>query len=118
MEPLKHAGLALATALASMLNGGILVAVLSRRLGGFDWGAVGRSAGRDLVALVPVALASAWVAGAAVWTHEGEWIAKTVMLLVGIGLSMTGYFGIHGLLRSEEAEVLWNILKRKMGRGA
>lgn len=116
MGPLQHAGLALATALASMLNGGILVAVLSRRLGGFDWQAVGRSAARDLVALLPVLLASGWVAGAAVWTHEGEWIAKTVMLMVGIGLSMTGYFGVHALLRSEEAEVLLSIVKRKLGR--
>src|SRR3989338_6821902 len=37
MGPLKHAGLALATALASMLNGAILVAVLNLRLGGIDW---------------------------------------------------------------------------------
>jgi putative peptidoglycan lipid II flippase len=115
MEPLRHAGLALATALAAMLNGGLLVAVLHRRLGGIDWRSVGGSAARDCLALVPVALASAWVAGAAVWTHQGDWIAKTVMLFVGVGLSVTGYFGVHALMRSEELEVLWRIVKRKIG---
>jgi putative peptidoglycan lipid II flippase len=116
MGPLQHAGLALATALASMLNGAILVAVLSRRLGGIDWRSVGRSAGRSLAAVVPVVLASVWVAGAAVWTHPGDWTAKTVMLFVGVGLSVTGYFGVHALMRSEELEVVVNILKRKLGR--
>jgi putative peptidoglycan lipid II flippase len=105
-------------ALASMLNGAILVAVLNRRLGGIDWRSVGQSAARATVAVVPVVLASAWVAGAAVWTHQGEWMAKTVMLFVGVGLSVTGYFGVHALMRSEELEVLWNIVKRKIGREA
>lgn len=117
MGPLQHAGLALATALASMLNGAILVTALNRRLGGIDWASVGRSAGRSLIALAPVVLASAWVAGAAVWTHQGDWIAKTIMLLVGVGLSMTGYFGIHALMRSPELEVVWKMMQRKLGRG-
>jgi putative peptidoglycan lipid II flippase len=56
------------------------------------------------------------VAGAAVWTHPGDWTAKTVMLFVGVGLSVTGYFGVHALMRSEELEVLWNILRRKLRR--
>jgi murein biosynthesis integral membrane protein MurJ len=38
MSSLGAAGLALATALAAMVNGGILVAVLHRRLGGVEWG--------------------------------------------------------------------------------
>jgi putative peptidoglycan lipid II flippase len=110
---LRHVGLALATALATMLNGTILVAVLNRRLGGIDWRSVGRSVGRDLIALLPIVVACLWVAGAAVWIHEDEWIAKTVMLLVGVGLSVTGYFGVHALMRSEELDVLWNIVIRK-----
>ncbi|MGH7255815.1 MAG: murein biosynthesis integral membrane protein MurJ, partial [Nitrospirales bacterium] len=67
MEPLRHAGLALATALAAMLNVGILVIVLHRRLGGMEWSAVGRSALRSLCAVVPVVLACWWIAGLAVW---------------------------------------------------
>ncbi|MGH7164446.1 MAG: murein biosynthesis integral membrane protein MurJ, partial [Nitrospiraceae bacterium] len=117
MGPLRHAGLALATALAAMLNGGILVAVLNRRLGGVDWWSVGRSAARVGVAVVPVVLACLWVAGLQVWTHEEEWMAKAVMLTVGIGLSVTGYVGAHALMRSEELEVLWGMLKLRPRKG-
>ena len=118
MGPLKHAGLALATALAAMVNGAILVAVLHRRLGGVDWASIVRSSARVLLATAPVAVACLWVAGAAVWTHPGEWIAKSTMLFVGIGLSVTGYVGVHALLRSEELEVLWGIVRRKLRQGA
>jgi len=116
MISLQHAGLALATALAAMLNVATLVLVLNRRLGGVDWASVGRSALRVALATVPVVLACLWIAGAAVWTHQGEWIAKTIMLFVGIGLSVTGYVGVHALLRSEELDVILDIMKGKFRR--
>lgn len=116
MVPLGAAGLALATALAAMVNGGILVGALNRRLGGVQWSSVGRSATRIALACLPLAAASWWVAGAQVWQHPDEWIAKSVMLFVGIGLSITGYLGVHALLRSEELDVLWGLVQRKMAR--
>jgi len=116
MSPLGAAGLALATALAGMVNGGILVAVLNRRLGGVEWGSVGRSAGRVLVACIPLALACLWVAGAQVWTHQGEWAAKSVMLAVAIGLSLSGYLGVHALMRSEELDLVWSMVRKKWTR--
>jgi len=116
MSPFGAAGLALATALAAMVNGGILVAVLNRRLGGVEWGLVGHSALRVLIACLPLVVACLWVAGAQVWTHPNEWVAKSVMLTVAIGLSLSGYLGVHALLRSEELDLLWGIVKRKLGR--
>ena len=116
MSPLGASGLALATALAGMVNGGILVAVLNRRLGGVEWGSVGRSAWRVIVACIPLVLACLWVAGAPVWNHPGEWMAKSVMLAVGIGLSVSGYLGVHALLRSEELDLVWGMVKKKLGR--
>jgi putative peptidoglycan lipid II flippase len=116
MAPLQHAGLALATALASMLNGATLVFVLNRRLGGVDWASVGRAAVRIGGATVPVVLACLWVGGAAVWARESEWAAKTVMLIVAVGLSVTGYVGAHALMRSEELDVIWGILRAKLRR--
>ena len=113
---LGASGLALATALAGMVNGGILVAVLNRRLGGVEWASVGRSAGRVIVACVPLTLACLWVAGAQVWTHEGEWAAKSVMLGVAIGLSVSGYLGAHALMRSEELDLVWGMVRNKIGR--
>jgi putative peptidoglycan lipid II flippase len=115
MSPLGAAGLALATALAAMVNGGILVAVLNRRLGGVEWGALGRSSLRIAAACVPMAVACWWVGGAQVWLHPADWTAKSVMLFVAIGLSVSGYLGVHALLRSEEFDVAWGMVRRKLG---
>jgi putative peptidoglycan lipid II flippase len=116
MSPLGSSGLALATALAGMVNGSILVAVLNRRLGGIEWRSVGRSAWRVIVACIPLVLACFWVTGAQVWQRPGDWVAKSVMLAVGIGLSVSGYLGAHALLRSEELDLVWGMIKKKLGR--
>ncbi len=118
MTWLGAAGLALATAASAMVNGGILVAVLNHRLGGIPWRSVGRSSARVMTACLPMIAACWWVAGAQVWQHPDDWVAKAVMLFVGIGLSVSGYLGVHALLRSEELDVVWNLVKRKAGREA
>ena len=105
-------GLALATALSAMVHLCVLSGVLAHRLGGMDWRRVGCALGRAGLAAIPVILACAWVAGLAVWQREDEWVAKGVMLTVGIGLSVTGYLGTQALLRSEEQDVLWNVVQR------
>ena len=118
MKPLEYRGLALATALAAMVNSGILLVILTRRLGGLNGVAIGKSIARAVLALAPVGLASFWVTDLAVWNREAEWVAKSVMLFVGIGLSATGYFGVHAILRSEELEgawdIAWDIVKKKL----
>jgi putative peptidoglycan lipid II flippase len=116
MSSLGSAGLALSTALAAMVNGGILVAVLHRRLGGIEWGSVGRSSLRVLIASAPLAVVCAWVAAAQLWTHPGEWTAKSAMLFMAIGLSVGGYLGIHALLRSEELDLVWGMVRKRLGR--
>ncbi len=116
MTLLDAAGLALATALASMLNGSILVAVLHRRLGRVDWGSIGWSAVRVLVASTPVILTCVWVTGTAIWTQEGEWMMKSAVLIGGIGVSVVGYLGVHIMLGSDELDVVSGMVKRKLGR--
>ncbi|MGQ0667835.1 MAG: murein biosynthesis integral membrane protein MurJ [Nitrospiraceae bacterium] len=118
MSPFGAAGLALATALAAMVNGGILVAVLNRRLGGVEWGAVGRSSLRVVVACVPMVVACWWAAGASVWSHPADWLEKSAMLTVAIGVSVSGYLGGHVLLGSEELDVVWSMVRKKLGRSA
>jgi putative peptidoglycan lipid II flippase len=118
MSSMGAPGLALATALAAMLNGGILVVVLHRRLGGVEWGSVGRSGLRVLVASVPLIVVCAWVSSAQVWTHPGEWVEKSAILFAAIGLSVGGYLGIHALLQSEELTLVWGMVRRKLKRGA
>ena len=114
MSALGAAGLALATALAAMVNGGILVAVLHRRLGGIEWGTVGRSSLRVLVASVPLGVICGWVAAAQLWTHPGDWLEKSIMLTMAIGVSVSGYLGVHVMLRSEELVFVWGMVKRKL----
>jgi putative peptidoglycan lipid II flippase len=116
MSPLGAAGLALATALAAMVNGGILVAVLNRRLGGVEWGAVGQSAFRVIVACAPMTIVCWWTAGAAMWAEPAGWIAKAAVLVGVIGVSVGGYLGSHTLLGSEELSVVRNMVSRKLGR--
>jgi putative peptidoglycan lipid II flippase len=83
-----------------------------------DWQAIGRSAARTIAASVPVVLACLWVAELAVWARPDDWAAKAVMLFVGVGLSVTGYFGLHALMRSEELDVLWALVREKIWREA
>ena len=116
MPYLEAAGLALATALAAMVNGGILVAVLNRRVGGIEWGAVGRSSLRALASCIPLVIACWWVAAAPIWSHSAEWVSKSAMLVAAIGLSVGGYLGMHALFRSEELGVVWGMVRRKLGR--
>jgi putative peptidoglycan lipid II flippase len=99
-----------------MVNGGILVVILNRRLGGIEWNSVIRSAGRVLVGCVPIVLACWWVAGAEVWAHPAEWIEKSVMLAVAIGLSVGGYLVVHAWFRSEELGIVWSMVQRKLDR--
>ena len=114
MKTFAHVGLALATALAAMVNVGILFVVLVRRLGDFRWSMFGRSLWRILLALIPLILACFWIADLAVWGRPDQWMAKLVMLFVGIGLSVTGYIGTHALLRSEELEQIWSMIRTKI----
>ncbi|HJT22752.1 MAG TPA: murein biosynthesis integral membrane protein MurJ [Nitrospira sp.] len=116
MSPLGVSGLALATALAAMVNGGILIAVLNRRLGGVDWVSVGGSTLRVIAACLPLVAACLWVASAHVWTHPGEWMAKSVMLFVAIGLSVSGYAAVHALFGSEELILVWGMVQKKFSR--
>jgi len=116
MTPLGPAGLALATALAAMVNGGILVAVLNRRLGGVDWASIGRSSIRVLLACLPMAVTCWWVAGQQIWGDPDAWMAKSAMIAGAIGLSMAGYVGVHALLGSDELEVLWGMVQRRLKR--
>ena len=118
MTLLGAAGLALATALASMLNGSILVGVLHRRLGRVAWEAVLRSVARVLGACIPMVAICLWIAGASLWTESGGWILKSAILFGGIGLSITAYLGVHLVLGSEELDVVLGMVKRKLGRVA
>jgi putative peptidoglycan lipid II flippase len=104
----------LATSLSAMINMVLLVIFLGRKLEALRWEMIIRSHLRVMVASIPVVLACVWVGGLAVWTQPDAWIAKGVMLVVGIGLSIAGYITAHTLLGSSEMDFLWGLFKRKL----
>jgi putative peptidoglycan lipid II flippase len=87
MRPLAHNGLALATSLASVLNLGLLVFELRRKLGSLGWQSICKSAIRTMVVSA--------IMGAVVWGAARILIpapgAKTFLLFLGLsGCVMTG----------------------------
>ena len=107
MGPMAHAGLALATALSGILNMALLVAFLANRLGDMQWKSILASHVRVVLASSPIIATCLWIAGLGVWAQPEAWIAKVVMLFVGIGISVAGYVTVHALLRSDEMEFFW-----------
>src|SRR5881628_1704657 len=118
MGPLRHAGLALATALSAILNMAVLLVFLARRLGAFGWEAILRSHARVVLASVPIVVTCLWIAGLGVWAQPEAWVAKTVMLIVGMGISVAGYVTVHALLGSDELDFLWGLVRRKITQTA
>ena len=102
MRPLAHNGLALATSIASVLNLGLLVYELRRKLGSLGWRHIARSAGTTLAGSV--------IMGAIVWGVSLVLIpqpgGRTLELLLGLsGCVITGVvvFGIFSYyLKSPE----------------
>ena len=114
MQTLEFVGLALATACASMVNAGILITLLNRRIGGLHWVRLGGSISRTAIALIPLAVVCIWINRLDIWRHSDAFTMKAGMLVLGIGLSMVGYFGTHLLLRSEELDGIWQMIKKKL----
>ncbi|MDH5427982.1 MAG: murein biosynthesis integral membrane protein MurJ [Nitrospirota bacterium] len=114
MTPLAHSGLALAAALAAIANTLILATLLGRRLQGLLWATLGSSLARTGIALLPVIGLCTWMASFPIWQETGQSPQKMAWLLVVIGGSAIGYFGIHQLLHSDELMHLKLMLKRRL----
>jgi putative peptidoglycan lipid II flippase len=80
MKPLAHAGLALATSLASVLNLALLVLALRKKLGSLGWRGIARSALQTLGSAVVMGV-TVWVAAKAFIPPQG---ASFITLLAGV----------------------------------
>ena len=116
MRPLAHTGLALAAGLAAIAHAIILATILGNRLQGLLWPALGASLARTGIALLPVIGLCTWMASLPLWQEAGQSPQKMAWLLLAIGGSAIGYFGLHQLLRSDELTHLKLILQRRMPR--
>lgn len=114
MTPLAHTGLALAAALAAIGHTTILATILGKRLQGLLWKTLGASLVRTGIALLPVIGICTWIGSLALWQEVGQSPQKMVWLLLAIGGSAIGYFGIHQILRSDELMHFKRMLQRKL----
>ena len=117
MHAMGHGGLALATSIAATLHLTALTIFLRKRLNGLEGSRILHSLIRVCAAsLVMTAVCYGTRVGmaqvVAVETKKGA--ALTV--LVAMVLASMVYLGLIKLLRVEEADFLWNMIKRKFNR--
>jgi putative peptidoglycan lipid II flippase len=117
MRPLAHGGLALATALSSMLNLLLLVLALRRRLGVLGWRPVAFSAARTLFAAalmgIVILLAGRWAMPA--MYRSGPALLVGLGGLIALGVSV--YMALAQLMGMPEVAAVLEIVGRRTGRG-
>jgi putative peptidoglycan lipid II flippase len=113
MGPLRHAGLALATSIGSVLNFVLLFLMLRRKVGGIGGR---RLAGSALKILVAASLAAgvAWLAAGGVERAVGLQSLAARVAVVAVGCLAAGavYLGLAVVLRIKEAQAVL----RRVGR--
>jgi putative peptidoglycan lipid II flippase len=116
IHPLKHAGLALATGLSSILNLCLLYWKLSDRLGGLDVARNIKSLLGAFLCSLPMGWAAYLICSAGDWTGSGNTVEKVFLLgagmIAGVGLYLISCYW----MKNEEMLFLLNIVKRKMNR--
>jgi putative peptidoglycan lipid II flippase len=115
MGPLQHAGLALATSIASMINFIWLLFLLHMRHGRLPLGELFRSHANVIIASLSVAMICWPISAMTLWDQEGLWWWKGAWLAIGLGGSVTSFAAVSAWLRSEELAVMWHVLQRRLG---
>jgi putative peptidoglycan lipid II flippase len=111
--PLKHAGLALATSLSSVLNLILLFRKLGPKLGDMHTQRNIHSLLRILLCSLPMGFAAYLICSLGDWTISGNVIEKVLLLGTGIVVSLGVYFVCSHLMKNEEMMFLMKMLKRK-----
>jgi putative peptidoglycan lipid II flippase len=115
---LGYRAIALGTALGSLMNVTILFAAFERRVGGLFGSGLFRGIGRMLPAAAAMGL-SAWSLAALLerWlgTHGAAAQLATGLVPVVAGVAVYGL--LTRALGVEEADALWGIVRRRLGRG-
>jgi putative peptidoglycan lipid II flippase len=116
MEPMRHAGLALALTISSIFNALALIWLLNRRMGGIDlcgmWGFCLR--------LVPGLLAMSLIVFAIVdridWQVKGSFTSRSLLLAVAVVAGSAAYFVGCWLCRVREVKQVWELLSARLLR--
>jgi putative peptidoglycan lipid II flippase len=116
MGPMKHGGLALATALAASINMMVLLAIFRKNMG--------RIGGRKiLVSVIKASVASAamgvvcyYLAISDIWIQSGHTAHKGGIICLSMGAGIAAYGIVQYLLGSEEMTFLLDTFKLKFRR--
>jgi putative peptidoglycan lipid II flippase len=110
---LAHGGLALSVSLAAMLNISLLTIQLRKKIGRIDAGRILRSLVKIIPASLAIGLIGWWISVNPVWEHGGNSLYKTGMLGGGMAVSIFFYIAAMWLMKSEELEFIWGMVKRR-----
>jgi putative peptidoglycan lipid II flippase len=111
--PLAHAGLALATSVAAMVNVGLLTMQLRKKIGRIDAKRILRSLLKIIPASLAMSIIGVWVSTSTVWDHRGNTLYKLELLGGGIAASLCFYIAAMRLMKSEELSFIWTTIRRK-----
>jgi len=110
---LAHGGLALANSLAAMLNISMLTIQLRKKIGRID----ARRILTSLIKIIPTSIVMGmigwWISRNPVWELGGNTLFKTGLLGGGIIVSLLFYIAAMWILKSEELEFIWGMVKKK-----
>ena len=117
MKAMGHGGLALATSIAAAIHLVALTIFLRKRLHGLEGRQVLSSLAKVCLATLVMSIALYALRQSAagvipVETRKGA----ALLVLAGTGLASVIYFGLVKLLKVEEAEFLWDMVKRRFTR--
>lgn len=114
---LGFGGLALGTAIASLVNAGLLIALLSRRIGGIDGARVTTTFMKVAAASIVMGAAAyavqAWLAGQ---LGGGNTLARAIAVAGGIGGGIAALAATAKILRLAEFEDAMKAITRRVGR--
>ena len=117
MRPLKHSGLAFATALASSVNFFLLFYFLRKRLKRIGARRIIRSFAKISISSVIMGSAGWFLLHGELWRQGGRSMEKAGYLSGVIIMCTALYFFMSYLLKSEEMEYLVNMVKKKIQGG-
>ncbi len=116
MGPLKHSGLAFANAIASSANFILLFYFLRRRLGRIDAMRILKSFIKISVAAALMGISGWFILHGEIWTLSGRVMEKTLSLSGTVALCLLVYFAVSLLLKVDEANYVYNLIKERLGR--
>jgi putative peptidoglycan lipid II flippase len=116
-EGYKHAGLALATVLSSVVSCGVLAYLIHRKIGSPGWPAV-------VSAILRTVLAAAVMGGVVAFVHPrlsdglasmdlSTKLQQLVAVLTTIGIGMVCYLALARLLCRDELATIWRSVRRR-----